>query len=103
MSELDWSDEACRRALTEKDVADARRNWERICKLEHELLLRRKLEKLRERNAELVVVIEGLVWQFAYSNPDGSIHHGGLSALEDAFEALGWESPYMGKEDAGDE
>lgn len=45
------------------------------------------------------VVIEGLVWQFAYSNPDGSIHHGGLSALEDAFEALGWESPYMEKDD----
>lgn len=44
---------------------------------------------------ELLDVIEGLVIQFAYSldNPPrlGTM---GLSALEDAFQVLGWEDPH---------
>lgn len=40
--------------------------------------------------------LEGLAWQFAVrgSGPDGlTLSTGGLSALEDAFAALGWTDP----------
>ncbi len=46
-------------------------------------------EKYRE-------ALEDLVWQFGYRGvKDGKpvIHTGGLSALETAFEALGWDDP----------
>ena len=44
-----------------------------------------EVKRLRE-------ALEGMVQQFAYwSNMDGGYWCGGLSALEDAFEALGWE------------
>lgn len=36
----------------------------------------------------------GMVWQFAYDTDEGFITTGGLSALEDAFGALGWDDPY---------
>jgi hypothetical protein len=39
--------------------------------------------------------IEALVSQFGYwSDSAGGLHTGGLSALEDAFDALGWEDPH---------
>ena len=40
--------------------------------------------------------LEGMVWQFGYHSVHDNkpaIHTGGLSALEDAFEALGWDDP----------
>jgi len=36
--------------------------------------------------------LEGMVYQFAYFS-EGRYHTGGLSALEDAFYALGWDDP----------
>jgi len=45
--------------------------------------------KLRE-------ALENMVWQFGYKDVhDGKpvIHTAGLSALEDAFEVLGWDDP----------
>lgn len=41
--------------------------------------------------------LEDMVYQFAYDSvKDGVpvLHSGGLSALEYAFEALGWSDPY---------
>jgi len=37
--------------------------------------------------------LESMVNQFAYYS-EGNLHTGGLSALEDAFEVLGWSDPY---------
>jgi len=42
-------------------------------------------------------VLEDMVWQFGYrgvKNNQPVIHTGGLSALESAFEALGWDDPH---------
>ena len=42
-------------------------------------------------------VVKDLVWQFAYRGNDHSgkwLSTGGLSALEGAFKALGWNDPY---------
>jgi hypothetical protein len=41
--------------------------------------------------------LEDMVWQFGYRGVKDNkpvIHTGGLSALEGAFEALGWEDPH---------
>jgi len=41
--------------------------------------------------------LEGMVWQFGYKGVKGGesiIWCGGLSALEEAFEVLGWEDPH---------
>lgn len=43
---------------------------------------------LRPREA-----LEDMVRQFAYYS-SGAYHTGGLSALEDAFDALGWDDPH---------
>ena len=42
--------------------------------------------------------LEGMVWQFAYDTViDGkpALTTGGLSALESAFDALGWSDPHI--------
>lgn len=47
-------------------------------------------------------IVEDLVWQFAYRSNDTSrkwLTTGGLSALEGAFEALGWDDPHYVTED----
>lgn len=46
------------------------------------------------REEEAREVIEGLLHQFAYDGEGPSLHTGGLSALEDAFDFLGWTDPY---------
>ena len=41
--------------------------------------------------------LESMAWQFGYrgvKNGMPVIHTGGLSALEEAFDALGWEDPH---------
>jgi hypothetical protein len=41
--------------------------------------------------------LESMVWQFGYrgiSDGKSAICNGGLSALEEAFEALGWDNPH---------
>src|SRR4051812_19687259 len=46
-------------------------------------------------------VVEDLVGQFAFKSNDDKrhwLHTGGLSALEDAFAALGWEDPHYVEE-----
>ena len=46
---------------------------------------------------EIREALESMVWQFAHSGTRGGkpiLHTGGLSALEYAFEALGWADPY---------
>lgn len=54
-------------------------------------------EKLRD-------ALEGMVLQFAYwSNSAGGYWTGGLSTLEDAFDALGWDEPHPYPEDRCDE
>lgn len=42
----------------------------------------------------LTAALESMVWQFAYRSGHGTLYTGGLSALEEAFEVLGWEDPY---------
>jgi hypothetical protein len=37
--------------------------------------------------------LENMAWQFAYYNA-GTLTTGGLSALEEAFEVLGWDDPH---------
>ena len=45
--------------------------------------------------ATLRAALEDMVRQFAYwSNSAGGIYTGGLSALEEAFDVLGWDDPY---------
>ena len=45
--------------------------------------------------AALRAALEDMVRQFAYwSNSAGGIWTGGLSALEEAFDILGWDDPY---------
>ena len=45
--------------------------------------------------AALRAALEDMVRQFAYwSNSAGGIYTGGLSALEEAFDVLGWDDPY---------
>ena len=47
---------------------------------------------------ELREALEDMVYQFGYEAvKDGqpAMTAGGLSALEDAFEALGWDDPYI--------
>ena len=39
-------------------------------------------------------IIEDLLYQFAYDDSHGSIGTGGLSALEAAFDYVGWEDPH---------
>lgn len=42
--------------------------------------------------------LESMVWQFAHRGVKGGtsiLYTGGLSALESAFEALGWEDPHV--------
>lgn len=49
------------------------------------------MEQLRE-------ALEDMVYQFGYRSVikgKPAIHSGGLSALEVAFEALGWDDPYI--------
>jgi hypothetical protein len=49
-------------------------------------------------------VLEGMVRQFAYwSEGGGGCWTAGLSALEDAFDALGWEDPHPAPEARCDE
>lgn len=55
---------------------------------------------------DLLEVIEDLCYQFAYDTvtPDGpALITGGLSALEGAFEALGWTEPHLIPDDKCDE
>ncbi len=42
--------------------------------------------------------LEDMVWQFAYRRGGMYLSTGGLSALEGAFEALGWDDPYEVKD-----
>ncbi len=42
--------------------------------------------------------LEDMVWQFAYRFEDGTLRTGGLSALESAFQTLGWKDPYKIKD-----
>jgi len=47
---------------------------------------------------QLRAALEGMVDQFGYAcakNGQPAIGTGGLSALEDAFAALGWDDPYV--------
>jgi hypothetical protein len=47
---------------------------------------------------QLIAALEGMVWQFAYPGVKSGkpvLGTGGLSALEEAFRALGWSDPYF--------
>ena len=46
--------------------------------------------------------LEGMVRQFAYYS-NGAYRTGGLSALEDAFDVLGWDDPHEDLSNACDE
>ena len=48
----------------------------------------------KEISMESREIIEDLLHQFAYDNNHGSIGTGGLSALEAAFDYVGWEDPH---------
>ncbi len=42
--------------------------------------------------------LESMVWQFAYRRGGTYLSTAGLSALEEAFEVLGWKDPYFVKD-----
>lgn len=47
---------------------------------------------------EIEQALESMVWQFAYRGVKDSklaLFTGGLSALEEAFSALGWDNPHV--------
>lgn len=57
----------------------------------------RETQRLRE-------ALEGMVCQFAYwASPAGGYGTGGLSALEEAFDVLGWDDPHPAPEARCDE
>ncbi len=50
------------------------------------------------KEEDLRDALEDLIWQFAYhgeKNGQPVLHTGGLSALEGAFRALGWDDPHV--------
>jgi len=52
--------------------------------------------------SEIREALESMVEQFAYhgvKNQKPVIHTGGLSALEEAFEVLGWDDPHFIEEE----
>lgn len=51
-------------------------------------------EMSREISMESREIIEDLLHQFAYDCPHGKLTTGGLSALEAAFEYVGWSDPH---------
>jgi hypothetical protein len=56
-----------------------------------------KAEK-KAKKKEAKEALESMIWQFAYRgirNKKPVLYTGGLSALEEAFEALGWTNPYF--------
>jgi hypothetical protein len=50
-------------------------------------------ENLEPRVAELRAALVDMCHQFAYDGDGPVLHTGGLSALEDAFELVGWTDP----------
>ena len=51
---------------------------------------------------DVKVALESMVWQFSYrgtKNGKSILYTGGLSALEEAFSALGWSDPKYFNED----
>jgi len=59
--------------------------------------LRRYLAPALEASDALVEArdaLEHMVIQFGNANDRGELHTGGLSALEAAFDALGWNDPH---------
>jgi len=51
---------------------------------------------MTDKSKEIKAALIGMVYQFAYrETKDGKeiLWHGCMSALEEAFQALGWESP----------
>lgn len=48
---------------------------------------------LSEHCEEIEAALDSMTRHFAYSTDSGQWHTGGLSALEYAFEALGWDDP----------
>lgn len=55
------------------------------------------IEMCEKRIDQLLQVSENLIRQFAYYS-NGAFHTSGLSALEDAFDVLGWDDPHPDKE-----
>lgn len=53
-----------------------------------------KLRTSWKREEELRDGLESMVYQFAYQTSGPAFHTGGLSALEEAFELLGWSDPH---------
>jgi hypothetical protein len=49
-----------------------------------------RIAELEARVRELRVALESMVYQFGYDDGKGNFWCGGLSALEEAFETLGW-------------
>lgn len=67
--------------------------------------MKRMLDVARDERQSMREALEHMVCQFGYwsggANP--GLTSGGLSALEDAFEALGWDEPHYVKEMECDE
>ena len=58
-----------------------------------------KIAQLEQRNLDLEDALEGMVEQFAYWHDNvGGYTTGGLSALEQAFDTLGWSEPHPAPE-----
>lgn len=62
-----------------------------LCSEVDELLARRAPDPLLEAQVRrLREALESMVYQFGYDDGKGNFWCGGLSALEEAFETLGW-------------
>lgn len=60
-------------------------------------MLIRRTGSTAASNEVLRAALEEMCYQFAYDGAKNGwpiLHTGGLSALEEAFEALGWDDPY---------
>ncbi len=53
-----------------------------------------KTESLQAQLDEMREALEDLTRQFAFRNDRGQEHTGALSALEQAFDVLGWDDPH---------
>lgn len=58
---------------------------------------------MTENEQQLREALEAMVRQYAAWSPGGGYTPGGSSALEEAFEALGWENPHPAPEAECDE
>jgi hypothetical protein len=109
-------------AEKEREVAEWKQHYEKQCagtksRMEENASLLKRAEDAEQRVEGMQIalgtaleraeaakeVVEGLLHQFAYDGPGPVLSTGGLSALEDGFEFVGWRDPHPIPESCCDE